>query len=128
MYLVEISNREKYVFNVSSGEHQLVIDAKGGNGIKPLDALLASLGSCIGVYIRKYAESAKLEIPEFSIKVEADFGQEKPICFRKIDVNIDLKGANIDERRQKAIHEFVKNCPVHNTFKVDPEVTIKINA
>jgi len=26
----------------------------------------------------------------------------------------------------KAMHEFVKNCPVHNTIKYNPEIEIKI--
>lgn len=38
----------------------------------------------------------------------------------------DLKGAVLDERRRKALLEFVKNCPVHNTLKVNPLVDIKL--
>jgi uncharacterized OsmC-like protein len=78
------------------------------------------------VYVRKYAEGAKLTLPEFSISVDADFSKETPVCFRKININVDLKGTQLDDRRIKAMHEFVKNCPVHNTIKNNPEVEIKI--
>ncbi|MBU2221247.1 MAG: OsmC family protein, partial [Candidatus Omnitrophica bacterium] len=101
------------------------VDAKG-KGATPSDAFLAGLGACVGVYVRKYAEGAGLTLPEFSVSVDADFSKEKPVCFRKINVNVDLKGTRLEERRHKAMQEFVKNCPIHNTLKHNPEVEIKI--
>ena len=125
MYHVDITNAGDYSFKVKSKDYEFVVDTKG-KGITPPDALLASLGTCVGVYVRKYAEGAKLTLPEFNISVDADFSKETPVCFRKINVNVDLKGTQLDDRRMKAMHEFVKNCPVHNTIKNNPEVEIKI--
>jgi putative redox protein len=126
MYHVDIDNEGDHSFNVRSKDCEFIVDTKG-KGITPPDALLASLGTCIGVYLRKYAEGARLALPEFYISVDAEFSEDKPVCFRKINVKIDLKGAQVDERRLKAIHEFIKNCPVHNTLKQNPEVEIKIH-
>jgi putative redox protein len=125
MYQVDITNAGEYSFKVKSKDYEFIVDTKG-KGITPPDVLLASLGTCVGVYVRKYAEGAKLELSEFSISVDADFSKETPVCFRKINVNVDLKGTQLDERRIKAMHEFVKNCPVHNTIKNNPELEIKI--
>jgi putative redox protein len=125
MYGVEISNKGTSQFLVKSKDGELVIDTKG-KGVTPPDALLASLGSCIGVYIRKYAEGAKLALNEFTVKVEAEFSAEAPVCFRQIKVTLDLKEARLDERRQKSLMEFIKNCPVHNTLKVAPQVEIAL--
>ena len=125
MYRVEIVNRGDTVFNVSSGDSEFIIDTKG-KGVTPLDALLAGLGSCMGVYIRKYIEGAKLELKEFVITTEAEFSNEKPVCFRSINVSIDLKGVKLGGQRQKALIEFIKNCPVHNTLKSGPFIEIKI--
>ena len=97
-----------------------------GAGISPPDALLASIGSCIGVYVRKYAEGAKLELGEFDVTVQGEFTNEKPVCFKQIDVSIDLKGFKLDERRQKPFMEFIKNCPVHNTVKSNPAIDINL--
>ncbi|TRZ93761.1 OsmC family peroxiredoxin [bacterium] len=58
--------------------------------------------------------------------VTADLSKETPICFRNIAVSIDLKGTKLDTRRIQAMLEFIKNCPVHNTLKNNPEVEIKI--
>jgi len=125
MYHVDIANKGDYLFNVKSKEYEFIVDIKG-KGITPPDTLLASLGTCIGVYLRKYAEGVKLDIPEFIIKVDAEFSLEKPVCFKKINVSIDLKGASLDERRLKSLYEFIKNCPVHKTLESNPDVEIKI--
>lgn len=125
MYHVDITNTGDYSFKVKSKDYEFIVDIKG-KGITPSDTLLASLGTCVGVYLRKYAEGAKLLLPEFSISVDAEFSKEAPIYFRKINVNVDLKGVRLDDRRLKAVQEFVKNCPVHNTIKNNPEVEIKI--
>lgn len=125
MYRVDIVNSRDYVFNVKSKDYEFVVDTKGA-GVTPPDTLLASLGSCIGVYIRKYAEGAKLTLGEFALSVEADFSKEQPVCFRSINVSIDLKGAALDERRKIALLEFIKNCPVHNTLKLNPQIEVGI--
>lgn len=125
MYRVDITNTGDYSFKVKSRDGEFIVDIKG-KGITPPDTLLASLGTCVGVYMRKYIEGAKLGLTEFSITVEADFSKDAPVCFRKINVDVDLKGVKLDERRLTAMHEFIKNCPVHNTLKNNPEVEIRI--
>ena len=125
MYHVDITNDGDYSFKVKSKDYEFLVDTKG-KGITPPDVLLASLGTCVGVYVRKYAEGAKLLLAEFSVSVDADSSKETPVCFRKINVNVDLKGMQLDDRRIKSMHEFIKNCPVHNTIKNNPEVEIKI--
>jgi uncharacterized OsmC-like protein len=123
MYRVEMSNKGDYRFDVKAKDYDFVIDIKG-KGVTPPDALLSAIGSCLGVYIRKYCEGTHLDIKDFTITVEADFCKEQPIRFTAIDVSIDLKGAALDERRKAALLEFIKNCPVHNTLKGNPETKI----
>ncbi len=125
MYRVEINNRGDSVFNVKSKDSEFIIDTLG-KGVTPPEALLAGLGSCIGVYVRKYTEGAKLDLKEFVITVEAEFSSDKPLRFKEINVFIDFKGAKLDEQRKKALIEFVKNCPVHNTLKNNPSIELKI--
>lgn len=125
MYHVEISNSNDTIFKAKSKDSEFIIDTKG-KGITPPDALLASLGSCIGVYIRKYAEGARLELGEFTITVDAEFSEDKPMRFKDINVSIGLKGLKLEEQRKKAAIEFIKNCPVHNTIKNNPSVNVRI--
>jgi uncharacterized OsmC-like protein len=123
MYRVEVSSSLDSSFRVKSKDYEFVIDT-GGKGITPPDTLLASLGSCIGVYLRKYAEGSKLALRGFNITVEAEFSKEAPIAFKDINVAIDLKGLQLDERRRDAFLRFIKNCPVHNTLKGSPLIEI----
>jgi uncharacterized OsmC-like protein len=125
MYHVDIFNKGDLAFRVKSKDYEFVVDTKG-NGVTPPDTLLASLGTCIGVYIRKYAEGARFKIDEFSISVDAEFSKEPPICFKEFKINIDLKGLKLEERRKKALIEFIKNCPIHNTLKSNPLIEVDI--
>lgn len=127
MYQVNISNNGDYSFRVNSQGGEFVVDMKGQAGANPPDVLLASLATCLGVYLRKYAEGAKLDLSSFNISAQAEFSKDPPVCFREITVIIDLKGAKLDERRINAMLEFIKNCPVHNTLKNNPEVKVMIN-
>ncbi|MDD5432872.1 MAG: OsmC family protein [Candidatus Omnitrophica bacterium] len=125
MYQVEVIHVKDLAFEVKSGEESFVIDAKG-KGLTPLDALLSGLGSCVGVYIRKYAESSNLGLEKFKVSVEAELTKESPFMFKIISVSVDLNGVGLDERRKNALSEFIKNCPVHNTLKGNPQIQVKI--
>lgn len=124
MYRVEIASAAGTAFTGRSKDCVIPIDIHG-QGMTPPDLLLAGLGSCVGVYLRKYAQGAKLALGDFLITVEAELSLEPPVCFRAINVQIDLKGLSLDERRQKALADFVHNCPVHNTLKGSPLVAIQ---
>lgn len=126
MYRVEVSSEGAYKFNVKSKDYEFLVDVNG-KGVTPPDALLASLAACVGVYIRKYADGAKLDLGDFTVSAEADLGKAPPYYFRQINVAVDLKGKELDERRKKALLEFIKNCPVHNTLKNDPVVNIALS-
>lgn len=125
MYSVEITSGQGSTLIAKSKDAEITIGLDG-RSMTPPDTLLASLGSCIGVYIRKYCQGAKLSMENFSIKIEAEFAQGAPACFREIKIDIDLKGADLDERRKKALLEFIKNCPVHNTLDAKPLIGLRI--
>lgn len=124
MYSVQITNDADYLFKVKSKDYEFFVDTKG-SGVTPPDALLASIGTCIGVYLRKYAEGSGIDLRGFMVDVKSEFSKD-PVCFRTIDIAIDLKGLKLDERRIRAMLAFLKNCPVHNTLKANPEINIQI--
>ena len=117
MYTVNITNDGEYGFKVDSDEYEFTINTKAKKGISPPSAFLASLGSCIGVYIRKYADGAKIELKEFNVNVEAELKKEPRYHFQNINVTIE---------RKQALSSFIKNCPVHNTLESSPQTNIRI--
>lgn len=124
MYRVDLTHKGGHVFEVKSKDSTVTIDTEG-KGMTPPDALLASLTSCIGVYIRKYAESTKIDINDFTISAEAELTAHAPICFQSITVTIDLKGLVLEESRKQSLLRFIHNCPVHNTLIANPAVEMK---
>lgn len=125
MYRVVAEAFGEYRFKVSSKDAEITVDAKSG-AMTPPDTFLAGLASCVGVYIRKYADGSKLPIGGFTVEVTSDLGNSAPYAFRNISVAVDLKGAGLDEKRMASLLEFVKNCPIHNTLKIGPSVNITI--
>ena len=110
---------------VKTKDGGFVVDVSG-NGATPPDVLLASLGSCMGVYIQKYAKGTSLKIEGFDIEVTAEFQNVKPIRFSVINVNISLKDSSITEKEKESLLRFVHNCPIHNTLKNPSDIHIKI--
>lgn len=125
MYKVEIRHNQDLAFTAKAGVSEFIIDAQG-QGLTPLDALLAGLGACIGVYIRKYAQGSKLDLKNFKINVSAQLCSQSPFSFKLINVQIDLKDSALNDRRQRALLEFIKHCPAHNTLKGNPVIEFKL--
>lgn len=125
MHHVEVINSGDYSFDVKSKDYAFKSDIKG-SGITPPDVLLASIGACMGVYVKKYADGAKIALPGFRISVGGELCKDAPHRFKRIDVEIDCAKAALDKRRQAALLDFVKNCPVHNTLKMNPDIEIKL--
>ena len=123
MYEVEIANKQGNIFEVKAKENHFVIEPFSEN-LTPGDVLLASLGSCIGLYTRRYLDNAKIPAQGFSLKLEADFSQDHPVRFKQIKVYLDLGDIQIDQARKAALLKFVGNCPIGNTLKGDPSVEI----
>lgn len=126
MYRVEITSQGDASFTARSQGYEFNISNKEREGVSPPAALLAGLGGCIGVYARKYLEGAGIAASGFNINLEAEIDKGKPVCFKVINVSIDLGGVFLDARRKEAFLSFIMNCPVHNTLKANPEVKVAI--
>ena len=126
MYKVDISCKEGSVFDVTSGEAKSTIDMAEKENLGPLPTLLAALGSCMGVFLRRYADNMKLPIKEFSISLEAELEKTPVMSFKKINVMVDLKGAQLDQAKKDALMRFANNCPVQNTLHGNPEIDAKL--
>jgi uncharacterized OsmC-like protein len=123
MHVVEVANKQGNIFEIKAKENRFIIEPNSDN-LTPGDVLLASLGSCIGLYTRRYLDNAKIPTQGFSLKLEADFSQDHPVRFKQIKVSLDLGDIQIEPARKAALLKFVSNCPIGNTLKGDPSVEI----
>jgi uncharacterized OsmC-like protein len=125
MYQVDINNKQGNIFEVKAGKNELVIEPLSDN-LSPGEVLLASLGSCIGFFTRRYLNNAKIPFQDFSLRLEADFSQDAPMRFKEIKVALDLKGVLLDARRKEALAKFIENCPIQNTLKGNPSINLDL--
>ncbi|HAH21186.1 MAG: hypothetical protein A2Y00_00835 [Omnitrophica WOR_2 bacterium GWF2_43_52] len=130
MYEVAVGYQSSSKYKVTSLGYEVAVDFPKPDGsidgITPPALFLASLGSCLAVYLERYLRGAKIKFDNFSINVKSDICKESPRYLKTIDVIIELKGADIDSRRKEALLEFVKNCPVHNTLTQAPTVNVSL--
>ncbi len=130
MYEVDVNYQSTSRYKVTSLNYEVNVDflkPDGSiDGITPPALLLASIGSCLAVYLERYLNGAKIKFEDFSLKVKSDICKESPHYLKVIDVNVGLKGADLDSRRKEALLEFVRNCPVHNTLVYKPIVNIRL--
>jgi len=117
-----------YANEVITQHHRMVIDepvSKGGEdkGPKPSELLLASLGGCISITLRMYAEHKQLPVEEISVLVKRDPPEkDKPA---HIHVNINVSG-DLDEFQLKRMRAIAKRCPIHRTITGDVEISHKL--
>ena len=126
---VRIKYEDGAKFIAEARTHQFNIDQpkeKGGSdsGMKPLEVFLASLGSCIAVYAKKYCKDTNVDTAGLSVEVDAELGPGRPFKFNDIKIKIIL-GQDIGPR-EKSLLKFVKNCPIHNTITGAPNIEITI--
>lgn len=92
----EAKNENKKTINIDASPNI------GGNdnGFRPMELLLAGLGGCSGIDVLHILKKQKIELDEFSIKIEATRKDEQPSIFETIKVLFEVKG-NVEETKLK---------------------------
>jgi putative redox protein len=125
MYRVDIENKQGNIFEVKAGKNELVIEPLSDN-FSPGEVLLASLGSCIGFYSRRYLDNAKMPFQGLNLRLEAEFSKDSPMRFKEIKVTMDIKGFSFSPERREAFLKFIENCPIQNTLKGKPAIELDL--
>jgi len=116
-------------FRASCRSHAVIIDqpeesAGSDAGMTPPELFAASLASCIGFYVARYCEQAK--IPADGLEVGCDWQVGgKPRRIERIDVSVQLPG--MPENRRKAVERVAESCLIHATLLHGTDMDIRIN-
>lgn len=126
---VQISYTGGVGFQVEARGHQFAIDLaqdKGGQdlGMNPPEVFMASLGACVGVYVARYCQTAKLDAEGMKIELDWQLSDDKT-RITSIDISFMLPKADIGRRRQ-AILDVAHRCLLHNTILNAPEIRIAL--
>ena len=93
-------------------------------GMTPPEVFIASIGSCIGVYVLNYCKTA--DINPIDMILSVDWQQTKnPARISKIKVNIKLPKGEIKDRSE-AILRVAHHCLLHQTLLQPPEMEISL--
>jgi putative redox protein len=90
------------------------------SALTPVEALLGSLGNCLGTVIALVCRNKGIEYEGLSVEVSAELDQE----VHRLDnfvVTVTMPGA-IDEATKRAILAAEPLCNVHNTLTMGAKV------
>ena len=124
-----ISYMGKKKFKAEYRGHSITIDQpkEGGgedSGMTPPELLIASLGSCIGVYAANFLNNTGLDSSGMSVNLTWEKAAE-PLRIGRIKAEINIPNARLG-KRQPAFLKIVEHCLVHNTLMNKPEIEIKL--
>ncbi len=114
-------------FEASVRNHKFRIDlpliARGKDtGPTPPELFVASLASCIGMYLVFYCEKANLD--PAGIKIETNY-EKTADRIEKISAEFSLPSAKSEKERKEAM-EWAEKCLIHNTIQHKPEIKITL--
>ncbi len=116
-------------FMVTTRGHQLLVDQPLGEegtdkGMTPPEVFVASLASCMGVYVLNYCKNVGINPSDMMLSLEWEKATN-PARIGSITVDIKLPKIKAKDRQQ-AIIKVAEHCLVHNTIQNPPEITISL--
>jgi putative redox protein len=111
-------------FDVTARNHHVAVDLPLDSGMSPPELFVASLGSCIGVYVVRYCQNAKLDCSGLKIELDWKLSDDKT-KISEMDIRMTLP---VDPgKREGAILQAAHHCLIHNTILGQPTIRIALN-
>jgi len=92
--------------------------------LTPSEGLVASLGSCIGVYVVPFCEKNNIATNGMTIKMEWEKARD-PERISLVRARIILPDGKVGEKEKALLHE-AEHCFVHNTLVNPPRIGIAL--
>lgn len=110
---------------VPIGASEVLVPDSGDNW-RPMELLLASLGSCMSIDILNILYKQKQKVDNYSVKLKGARQDHAPNAFEEVSLEIELSGALDESKVQRAIAlSRDKYCSVYHSLSSSLEVTIK---
>ncbi len=131
-----VGGREHYPQRVRAGDHLWRADepaSLGGSdtGPTPYQLLLSSLGSCVAITLRMYADRKEIPLEGVRIRLrhskihatDCEECESEEGRIDRIEEHLELIGDDLTEHQRDRLLEISKMCPVHRTLT--SETTIR---
>lgn len=107
--------------------HEIVCDLPEANagqdtGMTPPEWLLASLGSCVGVYMVNFCKVKDLPYEGMEVEIASEKGTD-PVRISSIRCDIHMPQGFPENMRESAL-KVAKQCMIHNTMHLTPDIVI----
>jgi uncharacterized OsmC-like protein len=112
---------KKYFATTQHSQFQLASD---GSGVKPADALLASLCGCLGYHVGEFLELEKITFSEYSLSATSELTEDQT-RLGDIHVMVEVKNAAIEKATYDKMLIFITQCYIYNTLKANSKIYLK---
>lgn len=120
-----VENRGDSRFFASAKGGTFVMDT-AGNGIGPIDALLASLCGCIGHHVKSFLSEQGLNDQSFAVSAEASLVSDKT-RLGEIRVLLNMKGCLLSEQQKTLLLTYAERCKIHATLKSSCKIEVSLS-
>ena len=101
----------------------LTLDGNTESGFSPTEALLSSLGACMGIDVVIILEKMRVGLEGLSITVEGDRVAEPPRYFHRMRLQFRIRGDVPRDKAERAVKlSFDKYCSVFHTLRNDIDI------
>ena len=99
------------------------LDGDTESGFSPTEALLSSLGACMGIDVVIILEKMRVGLEGLSITVEGERVAEPPRYFHRMRLQFRIRGDVPLDKAERAVKlSFEKYCSVFHTLRNDIDI------
>ena len=125
---VTFQGKQKFKIKIRNFEIETDLPENAGgddSALTPPELFIASLGSCIGVFVSAYLKNTGVSAEGLSIDVDSEYA-DSPRRIGKISVGIKVPNIEQLGKRKQALLKVAQNCTIHNTLENKPQISINM--
>jgi putative redox protein len=130
---IQMDWKEGMAFEANVDGYKIMVDAKaevGGSnqGPRPKSLMMVALAGCTGMDVISILKKMRVEINNFSVKIEGDITDEHPKHFSKMHIIYEFEGDNLPmDKLEKAIDlSQERYCGVSASYRKAMELSHEI--
>lgn len=111
---------------VSTIVDRLEEDDGPGDGFRPVELLLGSLGSCMLGTMLTFADNQNIPVENVSLELSPVIG-EHPERVARVDMTMRISG-DVTERQLQSLQRVAGNCKITNTLRGEVVTALSVRA
>ena len=123
---VELAWEGELRFTARGGDTTVMFDSAGRMGVSPVQALVESLGACMGMDLVHFLERSKVPADKVTLTLVAHRAPDHPRRLVAVDLHADIHGTASDDVVARGLAlSREKYCSVWASLRPDIEFTTR---